>query len=169
MTEIFDAGRQLAKVRGFMLVSLPLALAACWWGWSLFQTYGTAPGDGGVLAPVGQRLAWGLAVAGLGLSLACGAWLYGRLYVAALGYDASTDQLHVRTVSFFGSRLMSVASADILGSTFYHGELINPAGVSVNAPWHTIRVRGRGLPLILDAQGTFLDPALVARLLKARI
>lgn len=166
MTEIFNAGRQLAKVRGIMLGALLVALAACLWGWNLFQTYGLAPGDGGVLAPFAQRLALGLTIAGLGLALVFGAWLYGRLYVAALGHEAGTDRLHIRTLTFFGSRTQLVPSADVLGSTFQHGELINPAGV--RAPWYKVGLRGRSLPLIVDAQGVFVDPALVERLLKAR-
>jgi hypothetical protein len=166
MTEIYAAGGQLLKVRAMMILSLVCALAAMWWGWSLFQTQGLRPADGGVLAPLGTRLAWGIGVAGLGIAFAAGMWLYGRLYVSALRFDAAARALHFRTVGFFGGHDLVFAEADILHSTYQPGRGPSGADIQVDAPWIKVAIRGRRLPLILDAQGVFSD--LAARLLKAR-
>jgi hypothetical protein len=37
--------------------------------------------------------------------------------------------------------------------------------VTVDAAWDTVRVEGRRLPLILDAQGDVLDPGRASRFL----
>ena len=47
MVEIYRAGPQLGTVRKFILFSLVCAVAAIWWGWHLFNSYGLSPGDGG--------------------------------------------------------------------------------------------------------------------------
>ncbi len=166
MAEIYAAGGQLLKVRAMMIVSLLCALAAMWWGWSLFQTQGLRPADGGVLAPLGTRLAWGIGVAGLGIAFAAGMWLYGRLYVSALRFDEAARALHFRTVGFFGGHDLVCSEADILHSTYQPGRGPSGADIQVDAPWIKVAIRGRRLPLILDAQGVFSD--LAARLLKAR-
>jgi hypothetical protein len=58
MIQIYSAGRQLRKVRFMMYFSLICAAGCLWWGISLFQTYGLATGDGGVLAPLPLRLVY---------------------------------------------------------------------------------------------------------------
>jgi hypothetical protein len=168
MTEVYAAGGQLLKVRAMMILSLLCALAASWWGWTEFQTHGLRPADGGVLAPLGTRLAWGIGIAALGSAFAAGMWVYGRLYVSALRFDPAARALHFRTVGFVGGRELVVAEPDIVGSTYQPGRGPSGADIQVDAPWIKIAIRGRRLPLILDAQGVFRDIDLAARLLKAR-
>jgi len=168
MIQIYTAGTQLLKVRALMILSLVCALAASWWGWDLFQTQGLRPADGGVLAPLATRLALGVGVASLGIAFAVGMWVYGRLYVGALQYDQTAQALHFRTIGFAGSGDMVIAESDVLGSTYQPGQTFNTDGVSVDAPWIKVAIRGKRLPLILDAQGSFSDVALAARLLKAQ-
>lgn len=163
MVEIFRAGRQLAKVRAIMWLSLGAAAVALWAGWALFDSYGTSPADGGVLAPLGTRLAWGVTVAALGLAFAGGMWLYGGLYVTTLVYDERSDRLYVRTLTFVGHRNRVFSAGDVDGSSFHGGEFW-AGGVWVNAPWVTLRMRGRSLPFIVDAQGEFPDRELGRRL-----
>ena len=55
----------------------------------------------------------------------------------------------------------------MIESGYHAGRMDNPGGVSVDAPWFSLRLRGRSWPLIVDAQGDFPDPELAARLLKA--
>lgn len=167
MTEIYAAGSQLVKVRGMMLLSLACALGGLWWGWDLFQTVGLRPADGGVLAPLGTRLGWGLGVALGGVAFAGGMWAYGRAYVSAVRFDPAAGTLHVRTTGFLGGGETVYAERDVLGSTYQPGEAMSGRGIAVDAPWIKIRIRGRRVPLILDAQGRFPDAALAARLLKA--
>ncbi len=169
MTPIFHAGRQLVKVRGMMLFSLVCALGCIWAGVVLAQTYGLSPADGGVLAPWPIRLAWGGGVALLGISFAVGMGLYGRCYVAALAFDPHTSQLQLTTVRFFGSATRIVALTDLHHIEHHHGQLdvlgVDGTGLSVNAPWRSVSLAGRRLPLILDQQGTVLDPELMQRVL----
>ena len=169
MTPIFHAGRQLIKVRGMMLFSLACALGCIWAGVVLAQTYGLSPADGGVLAPWPIRLAWGGGVALVDISFAVGMWLYGRCYVAALAVDPHTAQMQITTVRFLGSATQTIALAHIRHITHQHGQLdvirADGAGLSVNAPWRSITLADRRLPLILDQQGTVLHPELMQSVL----
>lgn len=166
MTEIYRAGSQLTKVKAFMLVTLLATAGALYWGWDLFNTYGTAPGDGGVLAPVGQRLAWGLTVAGLGLALLAGMWIYGRQYAVRMGYDAASDTLHIYTLNLLAARLEVHPAADVIASTWHHGQM-DTGDISVNAPWFFVKLKDRRWRLIVDGQGQFPEPTLARKLLKA--
>ena len=167
MTLIYRAGFQLWKVRAVMLMGLAGAVVGCWVGWDLFQTYGIRPADGGRLASLPVRLAWGLGVAALGLAFAGGMALYGTLYVGTIRYDEAAGMLHIRTVELIvtGRRHVVPLSA-IKGARRKEGRLDNPGGVSVDAPWLALQLKGRRWPLIVDAQGHFPDRALAARLLK---
>ncbi|MGZ8312706.1 MAG: hypothetical protein ACXWU1_05645 [Allosphingosinicella sp.] len=164
---IYRAGRQLWKVRAMMLLSLACAAGGAWWGWDLFSTYGLRPADGGELASLPERLAWGLVVSSLGFAFAAGMWAYGQLYVSAIRFDEEADRLLVRTVGFLAGRVRSYARSDVIESGYHAGRMDNPGGVSVDAPWFSLRLRGRRWPLIVDAQGDFPDPELAARLLRA--
>lgn len=168
MTEVFRAGSQLIKVRMIMALAAASAAASIWFGWVLLQTYGLSPGDGGVLAPFGQRLAWFLGLSGLGLTFLAGMWAYAGCYVSRMAYDPRTQRLHLWTLTYWGTREEVHEAAGVQRSTFHGGRLINPAGVSVKAPWHYLYLARRGLPAIIDGQGEFLDPLLAGRLMKAR-
>src|SRR5436190_20391350 len=101
MIPVYRAGRQLIKVRFLMGVSLA-ALAFCLgWGVDLARTYGLNPGDGGVLAPLPQRLAWAGAVIGFGIAGVAGMWGYGRVYAARIAFDPDQRQLHLDAVGSF--------------------------------------------------------------------
>lgn len=165
MIDIFSAGPRVQRVRFIMWLSLAAAAGAIWSGWELFQSYGSRPADGGVLAPLGVRLAWGLGVAGLGIAFALGMWLYGRLYVWAIGYDEASDLVYVRTLSFLGNRLACYPAADVQQSGMKRGEFYVPGAPSVHAPWFNLSVAGRSIPLIVDAQGRFGEAAAVERAL----
>ncbi|MFQ5340281.1 MAG: hypothetical protein ACE5F6_01910 [Anaerolineae bacterium] len=160
---LFDAGRQLIKVRGVMLFSLACAALSMWAGVHLAQTYGLNPADGGVLAPLTVRLAWGIGVALLGVGFAAGMWLYGRCYVARIELDEETHQLHVYTVGFFGTARHVYDGTDIVGGHHHRGKLVT-LWLSVNAPWRSIWIAGRRLPLIIDEQGEVLHKGWMSRL-----
>ncbi len=168
MVEVYRAGTQLLKVRAIMLFALACALGAIWWGWDLFQPHGLRPADGGALAPLGTRLALGLGLAALGIAFAAAMWAYGRLYVSRLRYERGSDRLLVRTLGFVGGRETPYPASDVVSSTYVAGRYDNPGGVSVDAPWMSLRMAGRRWPLIVDAQGVFPDRELAARLLQPR-
>lgn len=172
MVEIYRGGGQLIKVRVIMVVSLACAAATMWWGWDLFRTYGLRPADGGELASLSTRLLLGIGVALLGIAFAIGMWIFGRCYVSGIRFDEAADKLHVGTVGFFGNREEAFRSADIVGSTWHDGRMDNPAahlgdasGIYVDAPWTTVRILGRRLPLVVDGQGEIVDRTLAVRLL----
>jgi hypothetical protein len=170
MIDLFHSGSQTRAVRFVMILSLLVAAGCCWGGYALFQSYGLSPGDGGVLAPLGTRLSWGMGVAALGLATAWGMWLYGRNYVRSIRYDPHAQVLHIRTLGMFGDGVAAVPVGRVRRSTFRGGRMAGMgdfADVSVNAPWFSMKVEGRALPYILDAQGRFNDPQFLARLIRA--
>jgi hypothetical protein len=167
MTSIYRAGSRLITVKIMILVGVACAIAACWWGWGLFQTYGSNPGDGGVLAPVGTRLAVGLATAAGGFAIAAGMWFYGTIYVGSIDYDEPAGNLHIRTVqNIFGSHDVLTPLTAIEGSRLKGDRTLFLNGQIVNAPWISLRVAGRRAPLVVDIKGEFPDRALAARLFK---
>ena len=160
MVDIYRAGFQLTKVKAWMVLTLLLAAGALYWAWDLFTTYGLRPADGGVLAPLWQRLAWALFVGGFGLALVAGMWAFGRRYVARIRYDEAKDALHIHTLEFLASRASVYSPSDVLWSDYNEGRF-----EGVNAPWFTMAIKGR-TPLVLDAQGVFPDRELAEKLLK---
>ena len=158
--QLFRAGSQEVKVRFLMLLSLACAGGALYWSVDLVQHYGLAPADGGVLAPLWQRIAWGVSVAALGASFMAGMWVYGRYYIAEICRVPDSHRLRLRTVTFFGSELHEIDLADMKLGARHAGQLTtfdanNPLLVKqrVNAPWRGIHLKGRRWPLILDLQG----------------
>lgn len=165
LTPLFDAGFQLVKVRAMMLFALACALGAIWWGVDLAQAYGMNPGDGGVLRPLPERLAWARGVTSLGLVFAAGMWLYGRCYVARASVDEQSGVLHLETVDFFRSRTHRYDLTAIRGSHRHASRLdLGRLGPSVNAPWRSVQIAGRRLPLIVDEQGIVYDEQLMSKL-----
>ena len=171
MTLIYRATGQVWKVRAMMWLSLIVAIWFAWWGWDLFQTYGTRPADGGVLAPIGQRIAWLVFMVGFGLAFLGGMLLYGTIYVSSLWVDEAAKTLQIRTLGFigsFGGWRRTYKYGDIVGADYHAGQFENPGGVSVDAPWLSVGIRGRKTPLIVDVQGDFPDRKLAAKVLKLR-
>lgn len=166
MTEIYSAGPRVGAVRFVMILSLLCAIAGLWFGFELFQSYGLRPADGGRLAPIGMRIGWLVGLGGAGLIFALGMWVYGRNYVRSIRFDAAGKRLHLRTLGMFGDGAAIVPLDRLKQANFKHGRLDNPVGVSVNAPWISLRVEGRGIPYIIDGQGRIHDPALFARLIR---
>lgn len=164
MTPIYDAGSQAVKVRALLWFSLLCAAGSTWGGIALGRTYGLSPAEGGVLAPLPVRMAWGIGVAAVGLGFLAGMLVYVRCYAARVAVDEAGGALHVDRVGFLGTSTLVVPAARVRGSEFHPGQAYY-GGVSVNAAWDTVRVEGRRLPLIVDAQGDVLDPERAGRFL----
>jgi TMEM70/TMEM186/TMEM223 protein family len=175
MVPVYRAGWQLVKVRALMALSLAVLALCLWWGLDLARTYGLSPGDGGVLALLPQRLAWGGLVALFGVAIAAGMGLYGRRYVARIGFDPDRRQIHLDTAGFFGTNRHVTDLAD-LGSVRAHrdvnrgdlGEFVGHPTPTVNAPWMSVRIAGWRLPLIIDQQGEVLDRKLLRTMWSGR-
>ena len=161
---VFQAGCQQWKVCGMFWFGFALFLASLKWGYDLSQTYGLSPGDGGVLRPLGERLAWGGFVILLGAALVAGLELYGRLYICRVQFDRKVERVLFETVRWWGYQRIDIPVGEIVGSSYHAGDF-ETLKHTVNAPWYFVQLGGHRLPLILDGQGKFLMPGLAASLL----
>lgn len=159
---LLKSERQALKVRVVFFFLLAVALAALWAGWAIFQSFGLSPADGGVLKPFWQRLAFGGFVAGLGVAAAAGMWLYLTLY--ALQISRHGNRVAIVTMTPAGRREREFPVGDIGESAYYHGRVHHvlssgrrSSALWVNAPWITLRVRGRRLPFIIDLQAEHIE------------
>jgi hypothetical protein len=165
---LLDSRRQARKVRAVFWASLLAAAFALWGGWTIAESYGLAPGDGGVLRPLWQRLLFGGFVAALGVAAAGGMTLYISLY--ALRVEVRGDTIGITTMTPFGRRLREFARSQIGRSAYYQGRMYHrqPSGgrdsLWVNAPWITLRVAGRRFPFIIDLQADQIDRRKLAAL-----
>lgn len=162
MRTIFTAGRQLWKVWFVVLVSLACGGALVWLGGYLFTSLGLHPTEGGVLRPLPIRLLWGGVSAAAGGAVIAGILAYLQCYVARIEADEPGGGFRI-TVAGVGPALAVRPDDVALG---YDDGISNAGGIGVNAPWYSLRLRGRRLPLIIDLQGEFLDEHAVDRLME---
>lgn len=149
-TQLYDAGLQGKKVAGVTLFALFCALGTGLAGWDLWQNFGLAPADGGVLRPAWQRALLGSGVASLGVGFLVAMLVYARCYVVQIWrLDEHTVQVRLR---WPGMQLRHTEQ-DVVQRRSHAGISHNPRGVSVQAPWLGVWLRGRRLPLIIDDQG----------------
>lgn len=169
MIPIFDAARQGTKVRVIIWGSALVAAGSLYAAAGIYETYGINPGDGGVLKPLHERAAVAAFVAFLGLSFLIAMLVYGRCYVAAASLDEVAMELHLETFGLLGRRKQVLPVGDILERKEHAGRvpvfIERASGITVNAPWRSVRVAGRRLPLIVDAQGLTHDERLASILL----
>lgn len=160
MQAVYSAGRQAWKVRFIALLSLAVFAGAAWAGWEIARSYGVRPADGGVLKPLAVRLAFGGFVAALGAAFVAGMWIYGRCYVMEAAVDEERGVLSVVLAGLLLRSRMEVPLDAVEGST-YHAGRSTTGDFVVNAPWISVHLRGRRLPLIVDGQGEFIHPELL--------
>ncbi len=166
---LFENHWQARKVRAVFWFIMLAGLGAVWAGWSIFQSYGLSPGDGGVLRPFWQRLLFGGAVAGLGLAAAYGVWLYVHLYVLHMARQGK--ELHIVSMTALGQREWTFQESELGQGAYHEGKVYGAdalrhshATPRVNAPWITLRARGQRWPFILDAQAETLDMSAIRKL-----
>jgi hypothetical protein len=164
MKVIFSVGRQLIQVRGMMLLSIGFAATFIWLGIDTAQNYGLRPADGGVLAPLAVRLAWGVGGSLLGISFPVGMWLYGKCYVSRVEFDRQTRMLNIYTVRLFSSRKEEIEASRVSSSNYLTGEY-HGSKVNAGAGW-VVKVKGRKLPLIIDERGKFMEKGLMNQLFR---
>lgn len=161
MRTIFQAGRQLKKVWFVVLVSLLCGGVLVWLGGYLFTSYGLEPADGGVLKPLPTRMLMAAGFGGAGLAIIAGILVYLQCYVSHIEGDEAGE---FRVAVAGRGRELTVRAEDVVRAGFNDG-VAHGNALSVNAPWYSLRLRGRRLPLIVDLQGEFLDERAVDRLL----
>ncbi len=163
MRAIFDAGPQRWKIWFVVLIALACGGALVWTGGHVFQSYGLHPLEGGVLKPLATRVLLGSALAVVGITLITGILLYLGCYVTRIEGDDAAGAFRV-TVAGFGRTL--TINPDQIVRVGCNDGIAGAGGISVNAPWYSLRLHGRRFPLIVDLQGDFLDEKAVDRLLK---
>jgi hypothetical protein len=165
MELIYSAGKQAIKGRFVMWFVIGFAVAIIYFGLHLFRTYGTNPADGGILAPLSVRLGWALAASGFGIACALGILIWARIYIASIEIDEARQNLLICTLNLIGFKRQTVPISQVRIGNFYSGKMSSFRGQSVDAPWYTVRIEGRKLPLILDAQGHTFDGKLLREVL----
>ncbi|HEX2210845.1 MAG TPA: hypothetical protein VHG93_24390 [Longimicrobium sp.] len=166
MRVIFDAGRQRWKIWFVLPMSLLVGAVLVWLGGTMLQSYGLDAAEGGVLKPLQIRILLALAFGLPGLAIIAGILAYLPCYVTRIEADEadeSGDALRI-TVAALSPRL-TVRPDDVVRAACSEGVYANGRGMHVNAPWYTLRLRGRRLPLIVDLQGDFIEPDAVERLM----
>lgn len=161
MRVIFDAGPQRWKIWFVGLISLATGGALVMLGGWLFQSFGLHPDDGGVLKPLSTRILFSLAWVVPGLAIVAAMLAYLQCYVTRIEADEAGE--YRVTVAGFGRGLRF--GDDAVARAGFNDGISHAGGISVNAPWYSLRLRGRRLPLIIDLQGDFLDERAVDRLL----
>ena len=163
---LFANQRQALKVRLVLWGALIACAFALYGGWTIFETFGLSPGDGGELRPFAQRLAFGGGVAALGLIFAGGMILYASLYVMHMAREG--DRVTIETMSVAGTREQAFDASAFAGGRSYKGQVpITPFAPGVNAPWVTLRVAGRRLSFILDVQAEVIEREAIRQLMGA--
>ena len=160
MRTIFDAGPQRKMVWFATLVTLGTGGALIWLGEWLIRTYGLNAAEGGVLKPLGQRILLGGSFAAAGAACIIGILVYLRCYVSRIEADDAGDAFRVTVLWPFGRGQRMVGPDDVARASYDDGIFMN-----VEAPWHSLRLHGRRLPLIIDDQGSLLDEHALDRLL----
>jgi hypothetical protein len=134
-----------------ILLSIPVGLLFWWLGF-LGWSYPPEVGERAWERPLANLLCFGG-----GLAIVASMLVYGRSYIGRMEVE-DDGTLRIRTVGPFGSPEHVLQPDDIVSGVYRDGYL-RANGQTVNAPWFTVRVRGRRLPLILDLQGDILDAA----------
>ena len=139
---LYDNRRQARKVRWVSVGMAVFSGAFVWWGAVLI-----AGADSG---PAGDAYAGAFAVV-FGLLCAAAMAVYRRHYVVRLSLEM--DAVRVTTLGWLSATedvhdFQALVSVNRYGDSSFDG---------VRAPWVTLRVAGRRIPYILDAQAERFD------------
>ena len=164
MELLYSAENRTRRVRFLMWLFMGGAAAGLYWGVDLLQTYGTNPGDGGILAPLSARLWRASLVSVLGIAWALGMLVYGRIYIAKIEIDEARENFLIYTLNLIGLKRQGVPVSQVQVGKFHRGRMFT-GRAAVDGPYYTLRIKGRTLPLILDGQGHTSDINLLREVL----
>ncbi|MEO1204789.1 MAG: hypothetical protein AAFV45_00505 [Pseudomonadota bacterium] len=122
------------------------------------------PDADGNLEPLSMRIMLATLVGVVSLLCTVGLWCYQSIYVARLARDNDTVIVHTQGLLQQSARAIPVTA--FRSSRAYGGRLFIPGQVSVNTPFHTIKVEGWWLPLLVDDQSRHIDLAALASILR---
>ena len=150
---LFENQRQARKARLVVLGTIVWSLGWLYWSSVIAQTYGLAAGDGGSLRPAGQRYIIALLMLAVAFAPLIGMLVYGRVYLTRIRRDG--DRLELTSLGFLLPFRYRIDLSELTGATTYKGKATGR--VSVDAPWITLRVKGRRLPFVIDLQAEHVD------------
>jgi hypothetical protein len=159
MTRLYDAGWQGRKVR--MVIWGTFLFAGVMFSLALLDPKVPPPPE--IETPAQRMIAKGFAAL-VGFASVIGILVYGRCYVQRIE-QAEDGSLTLRLTGALGSPKLRLTRDSIEGTRYRRGRFTG-GDIHVNAPWTSLRVIGRRLPLIVDEQGEFLDPAALAAALE---
>jgi hypothetical protein len=160
---LLDNRSRTRRVRLVMLGSVLWCLAMSGWAADLSTSYGLAPGDGGQLRPLAQRLQAAVLVGLAGLLPMLAMAVYMRCYLIRL--DRRGDRLQAVAIGLFAPVRRELAVAQVRRVRAHDGRF-HAGGVAVDAPWISVYVAGRWLPYLVDLQADRVDAAAIARLVR---
>lgn len=156
---VYENTRQSRLARFVLWLAMGLCLLVLAWAVHLYQNFGLAPGDGGMLRPYPERVAAaGAALVMAGFVLA-GAIAYCRVYVVRM--RLAGDHVQIHTLGLVGThtrwyRWRTLAGISDLSGGFTLG--------SYTPRFTRLRVGGRRLPLLLDSRAEQVDTTVIADL-----
>ena len=131
---------QARKLRWVCWGSVVWTIAWLAWAVDLAETYGLSPGDGGVLRPFGERLAYAAVLTVIAVLPLVGLIWYSRRYIVAM--SRSGGMVDVTMLGFWRPLRRRYAVA-AFGPSTTHGGRMSAGGLTVNAPWITLRIGGK--------------------------
>lgn len=161
---VFRAGWQLTKLRWVVPLALLVSGLLLWVSWTVLHEYGVHPSEGGVLKPLPLRASLSalFLVLGLGCGIGIVVYVHG-CYVSRIDAGDAPGRYRVTVAGLLRRRTIEVDAAALAPAT-YHDGVYRAGGMRGAAPWYTLRLPGRRLPLVVDAQGEVLDEAAFRRL-----
>ena len=156
---LFQAGRQAGKVRLLLYISA-ICLGAAIIGFFWIAFFRADPELSGQ-----EKWLLAIIVLGVGAAFFAGMMVYARLYVGWLWADKDLQTVTIETAKLIGARSRTFDLADFeaiardLGEmrTYFH---------RIKTPYLKLRVRGQGLPYVIDLQGMIADEKTFERLIR---
>jgi hypothetical protein len=133
-------------------------------GW-LFLDPASYEGIDPISGPYWLGFLFGLAFLLGGIAIAIGGWLYGPAYVTRIEVDREQQLARFSILGWIRGWSFTVPVDDIVSGRHHEGHL-NTGRHRVNAPWTTVRIRGRRLPMIVDDGALVYEWNAVYRLLE---
>jgi hypothetical protein len=161
--QIYRAGRQLTKLRIISPLCLLCGAGLLWVGWAALHTYGIHPSEGGVLAPFYLRLLLGGFLGALGAFILLGFVAYMQFcYVSRVEVLEGEDRVRIVVAGIVAPWAFEVSAQDLRPVSYHPG--IYTGRISGAAPYLTVHLQNRRLPLIVDLQGEVADGDRLGRL-----
>lgn len=162
---IFENRKQAKKVRWILLGSVIWLAGWLYWAWSLSETYGLSPGDGGVLKPAADRYAVAAITALIGIVPPAGMMLYAK-WCYLVRIERQRDAVLLVTFGLLRESGTLYAPDDFVAAIYHEGRW--EGRITVHAPWISLYVAGRMLPYIVDMQADFVNRSAITALARRR-